>query len=367
MAIKISVGQDFYIRSYLDMLDAFRAYRERSNVVRRPPNRIVQDTTGTVGPTNPAGGAPGILIFPPPPVIRAPPPVSRPPFILGEAANDPVFSIGKQILRRGLGAVNIAIIVADILKMGQEIDINKQMREREAEDVINSRRSGRKIYEKKGKAVFIFGKILLPRPDFFPKIGRPAPGRVPKIPNPTQPPFEPPRVPRENPRRLPDIRPSRPNIPRPQMPPNPRTQPGRRTAPGQSPASLPKTTPKTGPNPFLLTIPAFFGLSNPFGRVNFQNRPGTLRNPFASVPGTPNLPIPSTPTLPVPGGNIGTIVLPSQQPQPQADTARKCETVKRRRRKKGKCRQGYFRETPTETNYTTWREKDCGPPKLRTV
>jgi hypothetical protein len=33
--------------------------------------------------------------------------------------------------------------------------------------------------------------------------------------------------------------------------------------------------------------------------------------------------------------------------------------VKRRRRKKGQCRQGYFREFPDRTEYITWSKRKC--------
>jgi hypothetical protein len=62
-----------------------------------------------------------------------------------------------------------------------------------------------------------------------------------------------------------------------------------------------------------------------------------------------------------PGPSIGVIQLPTQQPFPQQATQadRKCQEVKRRRRRKGKCREGFFREYPNKTRFVEWREVDC--------
>jgi hypothetical protein len=38
---------------------------------------------------------------------------------------------------------------------------------------------------------------------------------------------------------------------------------------------------------------------------------------------------------------------------------RECQEVKTRRRRKGKCREGFFREVPGKTRFITWREVDC--------
>jgi len=59
--------------------------------------------------------------------------------------------------------------------------------------------------------------------------------------------------------------------------------------------------------------------------------------------------------------SVGRIFDINAQPQPklQKKAARECEEVKRRRKRKGKCREGFFREYPGKTRYTTWRERDC--------
>lgn len=49
--------------------------------------------------------------------------------------------------------------------------------------------------------------------------------------------------------------------------------------------------------------------------------------------------------------------LTSQPPTSRGQ--QRCEEVKRRRRRKGKCREGFFRELPGKTQFITWREGDC--------
>lgn len=49
---------------------------------------------------------------------------------------------------------------------------------------------------------------------------------------------------------------------------------------------------------------------------------------------------------------------PMSQPKPKVRN-RRCEVVKRRRRRKGQCREGFFKELPQGTRYTTWRVSDC--------
>jgi hypothetical protein len=79
-------------------------------------------------------------------------------------------------------------------------------------------------------------------------------------------------------------------------------------------------------------------------------------------------------TPPIPGVNpgvqpIGFVQgLPTPQPLPQNQPNRRCRPCKERKKKpRTKCRQGYFRETPENIYYTTWRTKDCGKPKLKVI
>lgn len=67
------------------------------------------------------------------------------------------------------------------------------------------------------------------------------------------------------------------------------------------------------------------------------------------VPGQTMLTTPTT----VPAG------FPSRQPQRQPQRQKKCQEVKRKRRRKGKCKEGFFRELPGSTQYETWRTREC--------
>ena len=39
--------------------------------------------------------------------------------------------------------------------------------------------------------------------------------------------------------------------------------------------------------------------------------------------------------------------------------SKRCVEVKRRRRRKGKCSEGFFQELPGRTRFITWRDVDC--------
>ena len=54
----------------------------------------------------------------------------------------------------------------------------------------------------------------------------------------------------------------------------------------------------------------------------------------------------------------GVSELISPQPNPETDPER-CRAVKRRRRRKGRCKEGFFAEFPGRTEYIEWREVDC--------
>jgi len=119
--------------------------------------------------------------------------------------------------------------------------------------------------------------------------------------------------------------------------------------PAQQSTPLPSTGPATGPTTSVSPTPWYMGLVAGVGLI----ARGLLRNartnqanilgfaPDSAVVGS---------IQPLSRAN------PSAVPQEQAD---KCEQVKRRRRKKGKCREGFFRESPGSTKYVTWRERRC--------
>ena len=55
---------------------------------------------------------------------------------------------------------------------------------------------------------------------------------------------------------------------------------------------------------------------------------------------------------------LGQIISAQPQPQPETNPDR-CQEVKRRRRRKGRCKEGFFREFPGKTQFIEWREVDC--------
>jgi len=67
-----------------------------------------------------------------------------------------------------------------------------------------------------------------------------------------------------------------------------------------------------------------------------------------------DIPLPTNVAVPLLTG------FPLTQTQPRlVRSTRDCQIVQRRRRRKGKCREGFFRETARGTKYITWRTKKC--------
>lgn len=56
---------------------------------------------------------------------------------------------------------------------------------------------------------------------------------------------------------------------------------------------------------------------------------------------------------------LATETAPVREKTKTGSKVAECQIVKRRRRRKGKCREGFFNEMPGSTKYTTWRVKDC--------
>jgi hypothetical protein len=161
------------------------------------------------------------------------------------------------------------------------------------------------------------------------------------------------------PRPLPDIRP--PTVPQPAPVPRPATEPFPRIG---TPPGLPGGL----PGPLTFPFPSFPGVpSSPFPL------PGAPPLPFSppiGVPAPAPLPLPTpspTPLTPINPGGVplpgfgfnpfaGFDALPEPVAQPQTQ---ECQVVNRRRRRKGKCREGFFRESPGSTRFITWRTRKC--------
>lgn len=65
-------------------------------------------------------------------------------------------------------------------------------------------------------------------------------------------------------------------------------------------------------------------------------------------------PTPAPPGSPPPPGGLPGA---GRSSQPRQD--RRCQEVRRRRRRKGKCREGFFEERPGKTRFITWRTVNC--------
>jgi len=151
-----------------------------------------------------------------------------------------------------------------------------------------------------------------------------------------------------------------------------RALPQPRTAPVGPPAPTPDqplpeiiTTPQTAPPraPAFpraratvlgrISLAAGAGLASAVG-INLLQRAG-LRTPARiGEPFSPTTPAPPVPEIPIPPG-----LAPAGSRAQLRTRQRECQEVKRRRRRKGKCREGFFEELPGRTRFTTWREVDC--------
>lgn len=298
-----------------------------------------------------------------PPLAALPVPIgpARPPFGFPPAevrslplpgANEPfggrVIRIGRIL--RGIGLGSILIIGAEIL-----VDVirRKQLRELgqilEEQDVAIAQAQIEKIKAAEQRKIDILergtpvGRLPLPQvgAPTIPDVVRDArPEIVPEILPPALP-FPEIQLPQAEPISFPDPAP-------PQTFPFPSTLPGQ--TPGTFPGAFPLPSPTPLPTPFPTPttrpapLPVAFPIAPPIG------------DPFRPSIGDP-LPTPLTPVGPgaVPLG-FADVPDPSAAPQPQT---RRCEVVKRRRRRKGKCREGFFVERPGETQFITWRDREC--------
>lgn len=319
--------------------DTVRGSRGRTRPpFQPPPGRLPPPPT--VAPPVPA---PPPNTFPLPGATPVPP--ARPPFGFptGPAANDPVFGLGRILVRKGLGILGAFGVIADILTLISERGLEQAFEDLILEKVVGARRA-RIMTERAPREVIVRDpppdpgtEILFPDAPPPPRIPDPfpIPGRIPvEIPGPIR--VEVPIGPS-----VPDIL-----LPRPQAP----------TIPAPQPTPTPRTTPAGLPRPNIRAFP--LGLPGP--GIGPRSVPGPQNFPLQDpLPLTP--PQPGVPPLPgirgFPFAGPTTLAQPQPAPQPAQD---RCQVVKRRRRKKGRCREGFFRETPTQTKYVTWRSRKCG-------
>ena len=276
-------------------------------------------------------------------IIRFPVERTRPPA--------PPASRIPGIVRAGNAIIGIAIILAEVLRRAQELDIEEEMRVEEAtrETIIRRRSLERTpvIVEfpeprvEPGPDPFEF-----PLPDFetFPEIPEPSPVPL-EIPGVQVPP-----VPVPEPGEIVVPGPATPTAPRPAAVPAPRpsTVPGIGAEPGVfTPSPRPAVLPIGLPSP----VPGIFPVGQPVGLPSpfFVGDPVPLTP--TSIPG-----VRSTPTT-----FVDVIEFP--QPVPQTQPARRCKPCPEEEPPslRDACFKGLYREGPTtdDVDFTEWAEIDC--------
>lgn len=270
-------------------------------------------------------------------------------FPTGPAANDPIFrrlpSYGLRGAGRLLGIGGVIVTAAELMVAGLEKWQLNQMGEiliaqdrllRKIAQEVQERRARREhdlSVEKRARALEQAPETFDPTP-----VQRPtAPGIL------TWP--------------LPDFFP----LPSPAAVPQPGTRPVPtvRPAPGPStlPATLPEVVPASIPAPARAPLPLPTGV--PFPSPSTYPLPLPLASPSALPVPSPLTPIEALP-LSYAGSSPSVGRLEITQPAAQAQAqSQRCENVQRRRRRKGKCREGFFAEYPGETTYEYWRDVDC--------
>lgn len=121
------------------------------------------------------------------------------------------------------------------------------------------------------------------------------------------------------------------------------------------PQTAPPPSPRISTPPQLgrITFAAGAALASAVG-IRLAQRQTTRIGQRIGEPLAPPTPAPPVPPLPIPPA-LAPAGLQSQLRTRQ----RECQEVKRRRRRKGKCREGFFEELPGRTRFITWREVDC--------
>ena len=307
---------------------------------------------GGGGPPSDAG-LPNVVI--PFPVPQPTQPVTRPiNFPTGPAANDAIFSRVGPFIRIGSIITAVAQIIDILIRVAQEKQINREQREREA----NDRRIARQLGRDNPLQVITFPEDAFPTDQpRSPPIEQVPPLSRPEIVTLPQPQIEPLELPEITP--LPSsvplpspgvdpgpiVAPSAPPSPTPVSPPVPVPTGvpgiGSRTMPVfVPPATTPFTFPFPPPLSFPLSAPAQFPVFRPIG------------DPLTPI-APPVVPLSLQP---------GLLELPQAQPQPQN---RRCPKPRRRKKKRAqrrdKCFKGLFREGPfdDQVSFRKWVEIDC--------
>lgn len=310
-----------------------------------PPRREFPDRNG--------GGVPPGTIVAGAAAVSLPRPPPGPTFPRGPAANDPIFRTGKfGIGTRLLGVGGLIIVAAEVLfeiaRRKQISDLNEVLDE--AERKLAEARALRKKTERireaaaRGRAAREGSSVIVP----------PIPGRIDLPPQPALPSE---RIPSP----LPDIVTSptpevpvplpgeigAPELPVPQLPETPAT-PGTAPVPSPGPRPIPSPRPTPRSPPLPARIPSILPSFIPFPLTRFE--PARVRSPELRTPSQIREEI------------TGVIQLPTPQPVPQTDPARRCKPCKEDNPKpRNRCFKGLYREGPldTEVDFTPWNEIDC--------
>jgi len=297
-----------------------------------------------VAPLPPTGGTVPTQAF-------APGPTSLPPGVIRifepsakDIAKAGRFSLGRIALGGGFGTAIIiaAEILSEIAKRKQlgSMEAIIQQQNAEIRAAQKKRERDRRLQEAAQRGAR--ARIELPtipelpqtrpaRPQVSPAIPKPAPVQVPEFPAP---------LPLPQPK--PVIRPTTLPVPTPTPLP----------APAPSPTRVPRPSPTRRPLPF----PSPFGLPFP---LSFPLPFPTPRAPVLTPVSVPRVP---SPELPTPSQFVDPKIfttVPQPTRTPTRTPTRRCEEVKRRRKRKGKCREGFFREFPDRTQFITWRTRKC--------
>jgi len=155
------------------------------------------------------------------------------------------------------------------------------------------------------------------------------------------------------------------DIPVPEVRPSEIGEPAPTTSPAPVPATRPSVRPLPAPTPTGVPFP--FGLPVPFGLPLPTPRiiPRGVPTPTPVTPFTPTpTPIPTPTPLPIPIPDAQPLPQPAPSPTPTSRCP-PCQSVQRRRRRRGKCREGFFREFAGRTEFITWRERACSSQTLR--
>lgn len=277
-----------------------------------------------------------------PPRAKVPRFPTRQPFPRGVAANDPVFTrIGRGLIRK-LGALaGIVLSGIDLANLFQESILSENQRQLEQ---ILARERQRRADAQEPRTVIVDDPLGTEGQTTLPE--RPARPEIPdfpdeiRLPGGSDFPIILPRIPAPVPDIVVDPQPN-PALPDIIFTPNP-------SLPGPLPSIPTPTRVQPLIRPTIDPLPFAFPTPGPVA--------SPLADPIPSLPPGDLFPL----TPPNPLGVVSPLNFAGIDPTAQPQTnARRCEVVKRRRRKKGKCREGFFRERPGETEFVTWRENNC--------